>query len=341
MGVCGLLCAAVLVGILPHRDAIAAESGHPAFTDPTQTDDDFALQGEYLGTIEANGQSLVIGAQVIALGEGAFDVVAYPGGLPGDGWMPPEKFRGQGTRTESGGETTVKIEGMDWTGAPRNGEIRAGAIVVFDESGSEMVRLPKKQRISPTLGQKPPEGAVVIVDGPGPVHEADTLVNGRLTDDGLLMEGVNSQQTFGDALWHIEFRLPYQPLDRGQGRGNSGVYVQGCYEVQVLDSFGLDGRHDECGSIYSVAAPRVNACLPPLEWQTYDIDFTAPKFVDGQKVANARMTVRHNGILIQDDVEVAAITPAGSQSEERPLGPLYLQDHGNPVRYRNIWVKPR
>jgi hypothetical protein len=189
VGVCGLRCAGFLVGILAHRDTIAAESGHPAFTDPAQTANDVALPGEYLGTIEANGQPLVIGAQVIALDEGAFDVVTYPGGLPGDDWMPPEKFRGQGTRTESGGETTVKIEGVDWTGARRNGEIRAGAIVVFDESGSEMVRLAKQQRISPTLGQNPPEGAVVIVDGPGPVNEADTLVNGRLTDDGLLMKG--------------------------------------------------------------------------------------------------------------------------------------------------------
>lgn len=155
------------------------------------------------------------------------------------------------------------------------------------------------------------------------------------------MEGVTTKDAFGDALWHIEFRLPYQPKDRGQGRGNSGAYVQGCYEVQMLDSFGLPGKQDDCGAVYSVAAPLVNMCLPPLEWQTYDIEFTAAKFDDGKKTSNARMTVRHNGVVIQDNVEVPKITPGGPQAEMKPVGPLHLQNHGNPVRYRNIWVLPK
>jgi hypothetical protein len=235
----------------------------------------------------------------------------------------------------------VKIEGTDWTGSPRTGVIKDGAIVVFHDDGTEWTRLPKKLRTSATLGQKPPEGAVVIFDGPGPVNEADTLVDPHVTDDGLLMQGVTTKETFGDAVWHIEFRLPYQPFDRGQNRGNSGAYVQGCYEVQMLDSFGLEGKDNECGGLYSIAAPLANVALPPLEWQTYDIDFTAPKFADGKKVSNARMTVRHNGILVQDDVEVPVITPAGPQPEERPQGPLHLQEHGCRVRYRNIWVRPK
>jgi hypothetical protein len=109
----------------------------------------------------------------------------------------------------------------------------------------------------------------------------------------------------------------------------------------MLDSFGLEGKDNECGGLYSIAAPLANVALPPLEWQTYDIDFTAPKFADGKKVSNARMTVRHNGILVQDDVEVPVITPAGPQPEERPQGPLHLQEHGCRVRYRNIWVRPK
>jgi hypothetical protein len=153
--------------------------------------------------------------------------------------------------------------------------------------------------------------------------------------------GTAACTSFGAAVWHIEFRLPYQPKDRGQGRGNSGAYVMGSYETQMLDSFGLEGRDNECGGLYSIAAPLANAALPPLEWQTYDIDFTAPKFANGKKVANARMTVRHNGILVQDDVEVPVITPAGPQPEERPQGPLHLQEHGCQVRYRNIWVRPK
>ena len=326
---------------LPSRSASAADSTNPVYTDPAKVDRDYAIQGEYAGSIDVNGQPAPVAARVIALGNGTFDVVAYPGGLPGLGWTGTDRFNGTAARKGDAADAPVKIEGTDWTGSPRTGVIKDGAIVVFHDDGTEWTRLPKKLRTSPTLGQKPPEGAVVIFDGPGPANEAETLVDSHVTDDGLLMQGVTTKETFGDAVWHIEFRLPYQPFDRGQNRGNSGAYVQGCYEVQMLDSFGLEGKDNECGGLYSIAAPLANAALPPLEWQTYDIDFTAPKFADGKKVENARMTVRHNGILVQDDVEVPVITPAGPQPEERPQGPLHLQEHGCQVRYRNIWVRPK
>ena len=326
---------------LPSRSASAADDKNPVYTDPAKVDRDYAIQGEYAGSIDVNGQPTPVAARVIALGNGTFDVVAYPGGLPGLGWTGTDRFNGTAARTGDAADAPVKIEGTDWTGSPRTGVIKDGAIVVFHDDGTEWTRLPKKLRTSATLGQKPPEGAVVIFDGPGPVNEADTLVDPHVTDDGLLMQGVTTKETFGDAVWHIEFRLPYQPFDRGQNRGNSGAYVQGCYEVQMLDSFGLEGKDNECGGLYSIAAPLANVALPPLEWQTYDIDFTAPKFADGKKVSNARMTVRHNGILVQDDVEVPVITPAGPQPEERPQGPLHLQEHGCRVRYRNIWVRPK
>lgn len=326
---------------LPARPASAADQTNPVYTDPAKVDRDYAIQGEYAGSVDANGQLTPVAARVIALGNGMFDVVAYPGGLPGLGWTGTDRFTGKAARTGDAADAHVKIEGTDWTGSPRKGEIRNGEIVVFHDDGSEWTRLPKKPRTSPTIGRKPPKDAVVIFDGPGPVNEADTLVDAHVTDDGLLMQGVTTKETFGDAVWHIEFRLPYQPFDRGQNRGNSGAYVQGCYEVQMLDSFGLEGKDNECGGLYSIAAPRANAALPPLEWQTYDIDFTAPKFADGKKVSNARLTVRHNGILVQDDVDVPVITPAGPQPEERPRGPLHLQEHGCQVRYRNIWVQPK
>ena len=326
---------------LPNRSASAADNKNPVYTDPAKVDRDYAIQGEYAGSIDVNGQPMPVAARVIALGNGTFDVVAYPGGLPGLGWTGTDRFTGKAARTGDAADAPVKIEGTDWTGSPRKAAIRNGEIVVFHDDGTEWTRLPKKPRTSATLGQKPPEGAVVIFDGPGPVNEADTLVDPHVTDDGLLMQGVTTKEAFGDAVWHIEFRLPYQPFDRGQNRGNSGAYVQGCYEVQMLDSFGLEGKDNECGGLYSIAAPLANAALPPLEWQTYDIDFTAPKFADGKKVSNARMTVRHNGILVQDDVEVPVITPAGPQPEERPQGPLHLQEHGCQVRYRNIWVRPK
>jgi hypothetical protein len=324
---------------LVHATTMAAPSGKPAYTDPAQTDTDFPFQGEYAGTLTINGQPMPFGVQVVALGNGDFNAVGYPGGLPGAGWTPPDKVVGQGAR--SGDATEVALHGVDWGGTTRRAAVRVikgtPTVVVLDDAEGEIARLPKVSRTSPTLGQKPPPGAVVIFDG----SNTDKLVGGRMTPDGLLMEGVTTKDTFGDALVHVEFRLPYQPEDRGQARGNSGAYVQGCYEVQMLDSFGLASKADDCGSVYSVAPPLVNMCLPPLAWQTYDIDFTAPRFDGDRKIANARMTVRHNGVVIQDDVDVPVITPSGPQTEEKPTGPLFLQNHRNPVRYRNIWVLPK
>jgi len=321
--------------------APAADAGNPAYADPQKTDADYPFQGEYSGEVQMDGQTLKVGVQVIALGDGAFDAVAYPGGLPGDGWMQPTKIRAAGKRSGEGAAALVKLAGKDDDGRDHAAEIRDGKLTVLGPDGKAVATLAKVERKSPTLGMKPPAGAVVIFDGEGPVKETETLVNPRLTDDGLLMEGVDSKNAYGDATWHVEFRLPYQPKDRGQGRGNSGCYVAGGYEVQMLDSFGLEGKDNECGGIYSAAAPRVNACFPPLTWQTYDIDYTAPKFEGDKKVANARMTVRHNGILIHENQEVRSATPGGPQPQEKPTGPLHLQNHGNPVRYRNIWVKPK
>jgi hypothetical protein len=129
------------------------------------------------------------------------------------------------------------------------------------------------------------------------------------------------------------------PRATGQGRGNSGVYVQGRYEVQVLDSYGLKSKDNDCGGIYEVAAPLVNACKAPTVWQTYDIEFTAPKCKDGKKVSPAKMTVLHNGVKIHDNVVMTKDnTRAGLGGDVCTPGPILLQDHGNPVQYRNIWL---
>jgi hypothetical protein len=315
----------------------AAPTGNPAFTDPSATDGDFPFQGEYAGVVQHEAGETKFGVQVVALGHGRFAAVAYPGGLPGDGWTPPDKIAGSGVRESE----IVKLEGVDLGGTTRRGEIRAGSLVVLDDTGTAIATLPKLERKSTTLGAAPPAGGIVIFDGPGPVDETKTLVDPKLTDDGLLMQGVVTREEFGDATWHIEFRLPYQPLDRGQGRGNSGAYFQGRYEVQMLDSFGLEGKDNECGGVYSVAAPRVNMCLPPLAWQTYDVEVSSPKYDGDTKLADARLTVRHNGVVVHDDVAVPKITPSGRDGKDKTVGPLYLQDHGNPVRYRNIWVVPK
>ncbi len=147
----------------------------------------------------------------------------------------------------------------------------------------------------------------------------------------------------GDYLLHLEFMVPPTPETSGwQDRGNSGVYVQGRYEVQVLDSLGLKLRSGDCGGIYGKHVADVDACKPAGQWQSYDIEFRSPRRDgEGAKSENARMSVWHNGILIHDDVEVDGPTAAAVGGDEPGFGPIMLQDHGHPVRYRNIWALPR
>ncbi len=220
--------------------------------------------------------------------------------------------------------------------------LKDGLLTVFDADGNRIGQLTKVTRTSPTLGAKPPEGAIVLFDGTA--ASLDNWQGGRMTDDGLLMEGVTSKQKFGDHQIHLEFRLAYQPEDRGQGRSNSGIYAQGRYEVQILDSFGLAGKNNECGGIYSVKDPDENMCLPPLVWQTYDIDFTAARYDDQGKIAsNPRITVRHNGFVVHRDVELPGerSTTAAPLGPGPELGPVFLQNHGCPLRFKNIWVVER
>lgn len=305
--------------------AVTAADRPAAFTDPAKAGPDFRVQGEYVGGVQTDEGRLKIGVQITALGEGEFRAVAYRGGLPGAGWDGSERISAEG-KTQ-GGQTVFKAE-------EGGAVVRDEVLTVRDASGNTMGTLKKVQRKSPTLGAEPPAGAVVLFDG----TSAEGFRGGRMTDDGLLMEGATSKQTFQSFRLHLEFRTPFMPRARGQGRGNSGFYAQGRYEVQILDSFGLEGRDNECGGIYSVAPPRVNMCLPPLSWQTYDVEFTAAEYREGNKVNDARMTVRHNGVLIHENQKVPHATTAAPLGEGPQPGPVFLQNHGNPVRFRNIWV---
>jgi hypothetical protein len=154
---------------------------------------------------------------------------------------------------------------------------------------------------------------------------------------------IQTWQTFaGGYKLHVEFRVPHMPNATGQGRGNSGVYLQGRYEVQILDSHGQLPDTGSCGAIFSVAAPRVNACKAPEIWQSYDIDFDPPQFKNGTKVKNARVSVVHNGIVIHDKVEIPVDTTGhlGLPGDPAQPGPILLQYHGSPVQFRNIWLVP-
>jgi len=162
-----------------------------------------------------------------------------------------------------------------------------------------------------------------------------------IVDGAMEVKGGNivTKGKFKDFQLHVEFRTPFMPAARGQGRGNSGVYLQGRYEIQVLDSYGLDGRDNECGGIYQVGAPMVNMCLPPLQWQTYDITFRAPRFdASGNKTEDAVVTVVHNGVTIHDRRKLPGPTGGAMDDRISEPGGIYLQDHGNPVRFRNIWL---
>ena len=301
--------------LLPLAAANAQKKKGPIWTDPlkaAQENKDFLTQGEY--------QKGDTAFQVVALGKGQFHVSIYQGGLPGAGWDGSAIAAKKGTATE--------LE-----------EILGGA--------------KKVERKSPTLGQKPPAGAVVLFDG----KNADAWKNGKVTD-GLLESGTETKDAFGSFHMHLEFRLPFKPETPpgSQDRGNSGVYTHNRYETQVLDSFGLNlDRKDWekrgekllsdpkqwCGCLYKFKLADTNMCLPPLTWQTYDITFTAAQFEGEQKVKNARITVLHNGVKIHDDVELPKGTGAGGGRKEIPEGPIVLQGHGNPVRYRNIWIQKK
>jgi len=294
--------------------AFCADAKPEVYTDPSQAGPDFAVQGEYTGDNCA--------AQVVALGDGKFHIVGWGHGLPGAVSDFEKKVEVDARRE---GDKVV-FDGNGW-----KGEIVGAKLNGTNEKGNSW-SLEKTERKSPTLGEKPPQGATVLFDG----SNADAW-KGKM-ENGLLVSGATSKQAFGDCTIHVEYRIPFKPAARGQERGNSGVYVQNRYECQVLDSFGLKGEDNELGGIYHVSKPKLNMAFPPLSWQTYDIDFEAAKWdAEGKKTKNAVLTVKLNGVLVQDHVEVPGPTPGGSK-ETTEAGPIYLQSHGNPVYFRNIWV---
>lgn len=316
------------------KDEKKAPPKKTTFTDAKEAGIDYVIQGEYAGKTEGGAP---LGCQVIALGNGFFQAVVLPGGLPGDGWDGKNKILMDGT-VEGELASFLPTEGKRkyMAGSPKEfcatqkfppaGHVDHKAAIKNEtmngrDADGNAFTLKKVMRKSPTLGAAPPQGAIVLFDG----KNADEWKEGRITKDGLLSVESNTKRTFKDFKLHLEFVTPFQPTARSQSRGNSGVYLHGKHEIQVLDSFGLAGLDNECGGFYGRknGSPRVNMCYPPLSWQTYDVVFQA----DPANPKKANVTVQHNGVVVHENFEL----PTGQ-------GHLHLQNHGNPVFYRNIWL---
>ena len=200
-----------------------------------------------------------------------------------------------------------------------------------------------------TLGTPPSADAIVLFDGTSLANWASKKDGSpapwRVEDCAMqVVPGTGdicTKPLFADHFLHLEFKLSDMPEAQGQGKSNSGVFIQGRYEIQVLDSTGWDvpGLGD-CGAIYDQYAPLTNACRPALEWQTYDVIFRAPRCEGKVVKERARITVLHNGTVIQNNVELPGVTGAPSDTDVQLPGHLRLQDHGNIVWYRNIWAVP-
>jgi hypothetical protein len=195
-----------------------------------------------------------------------------------------------------------------------------------------------------------PAGAIVLFDGQEAAKWTD-MKGGACpwkVENGYMeiapgKGSIITKDKYQDFTLHVEFWLPKLPENvTGQARANSGVYEMGRYEVQVLDSYGLKAQSNDCGAIYNVKAPDVNAAREPEHWQTYDITFRAPRFdAAGKKTASARFVkVVWNGKVIHENVDCPGPTTAAPYQESPEAGPIYLQDHGNKVRYRNLWIVP-
>jgi hypothetical protein len=354
MVVAWLLGVSLMAGLAPLATTEAGgKKTQGVWTDPEDKTlpEDFKIQGEYAGEIQGGYK---LGAQVIALGQEAFQAVVYPGGLPGEGWDGKAKILMDGKRdgdkaifTPAAGKRKYLAQKPEEFSAtakfPPAGHkdytaTIAGAVLSGKTDDGKTFELKKTLRKGSTLGQKAPAGALVLFDG----TSTDEFNRGRLDKaNGILnTDGTDivTKRKFLNYTVHCEFMLPYRPEARGQGRGNSGFYMVDLYEVQILDSFGLEGKNDECGGVYTRLTPKVNACLPPLVWQTYDIDFTSAIQENGKKVKNARITMKHNGIVIHDDAEIPGTTGGARKEPEGTPGVLRLQGHNNPLQFHNIWI---
>jgi hypothetical protein len=322
------------------------------------------LQGEYVGK---DGEKQV-GIQVVARGDKSFHALVLEGGLPGDGWDG-----GRYGLLESGPLSDGKVEFRS------PGDDGASAVLDENgltlKRGAQKFLLKRVERKSPTLGKQPPAGAIVLFGGAKPnvdAFEERKDIEGMtapLMFEGNLMAGAVTKRKFRDYTLHVEFMTGWEPQNIPWRRADAGVYMLSRYEVAIGDSFGFDfdlsgatspqrpkllddkskapkfpaakgnGAPRVCGSVFTYPSKVPNSCLPPLVWQTLDIDFKAPRFDDkGKKTAKAVISVKLNGHQTVDKLEVNGPTPHGFKGPETADGPIWFEAFGRRVLYRNIWL---
>ncbi len=345
----------VLGGLMLAFSCTALSAANGVWTDKEASDlpAEFQVQGEYQGE--------TAGAQVIALGDGQLQAVIYKGGLPGAGWdgenralFAGEMQDGNALFSVAEGDRKYLAQNPKQFSAtskfPPTGQkefeslrLDGKKLVAIGQDG-ETHKMEKTIRRSKSMGMAPPKGAVILFNGIP--ENMDQWKGGRYDPETDLLNtdgrDILTKNNFNDYTMHLEFLLPFKPKGRGQGRGNSGFYQIDHYEVQILDSFGLEGKNNECGGVYTIKEPDVNMCLPPLVWQTYDVEFTnARTDDDGNVTAPARLTVKHNGVTIHDDIELNKKTGGSRPQPMGTPGPIKLQGHGNPLQFRNVWIRPK
>lgn len=317
LGLTLVICACAVMG-----HSIAQEPPHESANDSLAAD--YAIQGEFVGrSVHAIWGRTEFGLQVVAQGNGKFLARRYFGGLPGAGAVLGVSESWKGERGADGvvlwsGKRAMRVEHhQGW---------------IYDAAGAVEGGFTRIERKSSTLGLAPPRGATVLFNG-----AANQLKDAKI-EGGLLQAGALTEFAVRDFRMHLEFRTPFMPAARDQGRGNSGVYIQRRYEVQILDSFGLEGKLNECGALYKQVAPQLNMALPPRVWQTYDIEFTAARFDScGQKNCPAVITVFQNGVAVHYRHAIADKTGAGQPEGQAPL-PILFQNHRDKVEFRNVWL---
>lgn len=327
---------ALTAGAFEEPNIRGLESTQP--TDPKNID---YIMGYYEGTYASYDKAdHKAQATVVAKGNRTYNVILTAQPIEGDAGWPlyvdvPAVLHG----------AELRIDGVSgdkgWQGM-----LKDGVMVVNKTSYGGRFELKKVDRHSPTEGLTPPKDAIVLLAyGEGVTPDLSEWKNAtwKINEDGSMQKGAGAtltKRTFRDVKFHMEFRMPYEPSLSGQLRGNSGLFFCNFYELQVLDSFGVIPGAGDCGSIYNIAAPKAVAAYPPLSWQTYDIEFRAPRIAgDGSLEEPARITVKHNGVKIHDGQEIPYSTSDPKKGNVAE-GPIQLQDHGNIVRYRNIWVVP-